>query len=146
MRKILRPKIWSQGTPLGSLGPYLRKHPTKDFQNMIFNWFGTHDFPKLVAWETQAKKLKRTAAQCGYTHEKVEYYRFMVPTSSNGGRSSQLEKQVQTEYPVWHFFTFVGNIGGSLGLLVGFSFMGVIVGCLDIISKAWVHCNRPNRK
>ena len=66
MRKILRPKFWSQGTPLGSMGPLSLKDPDQRFSkhDFLLIW-DPYDFPKLVAWETQVKKLKTTAAQCG---------------------------------------------------------------------------------
>ena len=66
MRKFLRPKIWSQGTPLGSMGPLSLKAPDQRFSkhDFLLIW-DPHDFPKLVASETQAEKLKTTGARCG---------------------------------------------------------------------------------
>ena len=59
----------------------------------------------------------------------------MVPLSTQGGRISQLQKKVHKEYPVWTSFTFLGNIGGSLGLLVGYSVMTNLTWLLGILSK-----------
>ena len=65
MRKFLRPKIWSQGTPLGSLGPLSQKAPDQRFPKLDFLLiWDPYDFPKLVAWETQAEKLKMAGARC----------------------------------------------------------------------------------
>ena len=36
MRKILRQKFWSLGTPLGSLGPGSQKGPPEIFSNVVF--------------------------------------------------------------------------------------------------------------
>ena len=60
---------------------------------------------------------------------------FMVPISSKGSRGGKPNKLVETEYPVWTSFTFLGNVGGSLGLLVGFSVMTSITWWLDILAK-----------
>ena len=66
MRKFLDPNFWSQGTPLGSLGPLSQKAPDQRFSkhDFLLIW-DPHDFPKLVAEETQAEKLKTTGARCG---------------------------------------------------------------------------------
>ena len=66
MRKILRPKIWSQGTPLGSMGPLSLKDPDQRFPKHYFLLiWDTFYFPKLVALSTMAEKLKAIAAWCG---------------------------------------------------------------------------------
>ena len=66
MRKILRSKIWSQGTPLGSLGPLSLKDPDQRFSkhDFLLIW-DPYDFPKQMALKTQAKKLKTAGARCG---------------------------------------------------------------------------------
>ena len=65
MRKILIPKIWSQGTPLGSLGPLSLKDPDQRFSKHYFLLiWDPFDFPKLAALSAMAEKLKAIAAWC----------------------------------------------------------------------------------
>ena len=65
MRKILRPKFWSQGTPLGSMGPLSLKAPDQRFSkhDFLLIW-DPYDFPKLAASSALAKKLIGIAAWC----------------------------------------------------------------------------------
>ena len=65
MRKFLDPKFWSQGTPLGSLGPLSQKAPDQRFSkhDFLLIW-DPHDFPKLGASSALAEKLKVIAAWC----------------------------------------------------------------------------------
>ena len=66
IRKFVRPKIWSQGTPLGSMGPLSLKDPDQRFSkhDFLLIW-DPYDFPKLAASSAMAEKLKSTAAWCG---------------------------------------------------------------------------------
>ena len=65
MRKILSPKIWSQGTPLGSLGPLSLKDPDQRFSKHYFLLiWDPFDIPKLGALSALAEKLKAIAAWC----------------------------------------------------------------------------------
>ena len=63
MRKILDLKIWSQGTPLGSLGSGSQADMHLGFSRLQFLvvW-GPHEHPELLALQGQAKNLKATAA------------------------------------------------------------------------------------
>ena len=65
MRKFLRPKIWSQGTPLGSMGPLSLKDPDQIFSKHYFLLiWDPFDIPKLGALSALAEKLKAIAAWC----------------------------------------------------------------------------------
>ena len=68
MRKFLRPKIWSQGTPLGSMGPLSLKDPDQRFSkhDFLLIW-DPFDFLKLAASSAMAEKLKAIAAWCDET-------------------------------------------------------------------------------
>ena len=65
MRQFLRPKIWSQGTPLGSLGPgsqgALGLGPCR-FQILVI--WGPNDPPVLVVFHVQAKNLNTVRSWC----------------------------------------------------------------------------------
>ena len=63
MRKFLRPKIWSQGTPLGSLGPLSQEAPILGFdQHQILVIWGPYDPPEVTPLQTQAKNPKSPGA------------------------------------------------------------------------------------
>ena len=65
-RKFLRPKNWSQGTSLGSLGPLSFKAlgPGFDQGQILFIW-GPCEPPVLVALHGQAKSPKTAGAGSG---------------------------------------------------------------------------------
>ena len=42
---------------------------------------------------------------------------------------------IHTEYYLYDFISTLGNVGGTLGLFIGFSFTGVISYFLDLIAK-----------
>ena len=65
MRKFSRQKIWSHGTPLGSLGPLSREAPILGaVQLQILVIWGPYEPPVVVALETQAEILKTAGARC----------------------------------------------------------------------------------
>ena len=66
MRKFLRQKFWSHGTPLGSLGPlsFEALGPGFDQCQILFIW-GPCELPVIVALHGQAKNPKTTGAWCG---------------------------------------------------------------------------------
>ena len=53
-------------------------------------------------------------------------------TKPRGYYSDKVQKIIHKEYLVWKSTGMVGNIGGQLGLWVGFSFMGIIGGILNL--------------
>ena len=63
--KILVSKFWSNGTPLGSMGPLSLKDPDQRFpkHDFLLIW-DPFDFPKLAALSAMAEKLKAIAAWC----------------------------------------------------------------------------------
>ena len=56
-------------------------------------------------------------------HFSIEYGR---PRSLDGYRENRPIKTVHKETPVWGPFQLLGNIGGTMGMFVGFSFSGCI--------------------
>ena len=68
-------------------------------------------------------------------------YMFLIylshPPSTRGSYRSQFQKDVQTERLVWSEISIIGNIGGYMGLCVGFSFTSFLAWLLGIFPKAW---------
>ena len=52
-------------------------------------------------------------------------YRFALPTATKHVRSKKPFNKVKTEYWLLPLSTLVGNVGGTLGMVVGFSFIGI---------------------
>ena len=78
MRKFLRPKFWSHGTPLGSLGPLsFEDLGPGSCQCQIPVIWGPYEYPELVACHVQAKKLKSVASRCGNIRVRVVFLRDM---------------------------------------------------------------------
>ena len=66
-RKILSPKFWSHGTPLGWAGPLFWQDPPQQFVGrLILVMWNLNDLPVLVASETHTKKLKPIPAWCDH--------------------------------------------------------------------------------
>ena len=61
---------------------------------------------------------------------------------SKGERSKYLVVDVYEEYQVWNGISLIGNIGGQMGLLVGFSFLGCSDWFIKIVPKAWKWATR----
>ena len=60
---------------------------------------------------------------------------------------------VKTEYLLYDFISTIGNVGGTLGLFIGFSFSGLISYTLHLINsmfggmvKSKIDCNENSRK
>ena len=57
----------------------------------------------------------------------VEFeYRYRTPRSVSRGLSTRPYMQVETEYLIWNEAALIGNVGGALGLIIGFSFLNMI--------------------
>ena len=65
MRKFLRQKFWSHGTPLGSLGPlsFEALGPGFDQCQILLIW-GPYEYLDLVALQVQAEILKTIRSWC----------------------------------------------------------------------------------
>ena len=66
--------------------------------------------------------------------ELVIEVKFATPKSFWELRSLEPFKTVKTEYYIMSGLTFVGNIGGTLGMFVGFSFIGVAEWYLGLVA------------
>ena len=52
-------------------------------------------------------------------------------------RSEEPYKIVRKEYLILSGMSFVGNVGGMLGLFIGFSFLGISEWIVDGLARAW---------
>ena len=65
-------------------------------------------------------------------------YMFAIGFENSQGKNQGIyqrgyQKEVHTEYLAWSLMAIVGNIGGYMGLCVGFSFTGFIAWTIDLI-------------
>ena len=81
---------------------------------------------------------------CRVTEFKGKISKLDVPKSGKNGQNwsasvglgSTAQKEIIfEEYKIYDFFGMVGSIGGSLGLLLGFSFFGILSDLIDVISQ-----------
>ena len=77
-----------------------RTHAWNDWLNEEWNWYG---------YSTQIIVVE---------------YHFEAPLDNKGARSEQPYKTIQTEYLTVNMMMLVGTVGGTLGMFVGFSFVG----------------------
>ena len=56
---------------------------------------------------------------------------------SNGDGTNELEVEVWKEYYIMSGFSLVGNLGGQMGLFIGFSFLGCFSWLLSRIQSFW---------
>ena len=65
-------------------------------------------------------------------------YQFASPAGTKDQRSKELFKTVKQEYLVNSLMSLVGNIGGTMGMFIGFSIIGMfesMTAYLDILWK-----------
>ena len=62
---------------------------------------------------------------------------FGLPESTRGFISKTLFKTVKTEQYIISGLQLLGNVGGILGIFVGFSFLGMTEPVLSISEKFW---------
>ena len=63
--------------------------------------------------------------------------RFGFPESSIDARPGVPFKTVKTEYLVVSWMSLLGNVGGTLGMFVGFSVIGTSEWCLEMVQRLW---------
>ena len=63
--------------------------------------------------------------------------RIDLPDWSKGDRTKELQLDVYTEYYIWSGVSLVGNVGGQLGLFIGFSFLGSWVWLMSKAQMIW---------
>ena len=48
-----------------------------------------------------------------------------------------MDLRLYQEYYIYDAFSFIGNVGGSLGLFIGFSYTDFLGKILDFVFKKW---------
>ena len=69
----------------------------------------------------------------GQENKYIFWLEFWKERSSNGRYMNSVQKYVNKEYLSWTGTSMVGNVGGQLGLWLGFSFTGCVAGALNLI-------------
>ena len=69
-------------------------------------------------------------------------------SKSSADKSREVYKSVFTEYYLLDGYTLIGNIGGTLGLMIGFSFMGAVTFLADLVIgiKAKYYKNKKDQR
>ena len=73
-------------------------------------------------------------------------YKFKIPNSVRDLRTEEPFKTVKTEYLIVSLMSLVGNVGGTLGLFIGFSFATTFELIMDWIQKLWKILKRSSTK
>ena len=73
-------------------------------------------------------------------------YKFKVPNSMRDHRSDEPFKTVKTEYLIVSLMSLVGNVGGTLGLFIGFSFATTFELIMDVLQKLWKNLKGSSTK
>ena len=63
--------------------------------------------------------------------------------SSRATKTLDLKVDVYMEHLAWTGTALLGNVGGNFGLMIGFSFLGLLSWALNIMRK--VRCKRRNQ-
>ena len=58
-----------------------------------------------------------------------------IGSTSSADRSTDIHKTVFTEYYIIDDYTLIGTVGGTLGLMIGFSFMSAITSLLELADR-----------
>ena len=70
-----------------------------------------------------------------YENKFVFILEFARPRWSNGPYAIKVQKQIHKEYLAWTVTSMIGNIGGQLGLWLGFSFTGFLAGTFNVFPR-----------
>ena len=62
-------------------------------------------------------------------------FEFAKAKWANGPYAMEVQKEIYKEYLAWTGTSMIGNVGGQLGLWVGFSVTGFIAGTFNVIPK-----------
>ena len=91
MRKKLRPKFWSHGTNLGSLGPLSRKAFLKIFSNVVFPGpWGPNKAAMISISPSHAKSLDQIPTWCGVGGARPLTQSLSKPMLSHNKKGSRL--------------------------------------------------------
>lgn len=120
----------------------------KDFKYKIDPLSKKYGYSYITGIQNPTQKWINTSWKWyGYdpTHSYIMEYSFEIDKYSIGAevrrrdhRSEEPYKTVHTEYLIVSDMALVGNMGGMLGLFIGFSFLGISEWIVDSLEKAYV--------
>ena len=87
-------------------------------------------------------KIKEYTPEISMSYKQSRHLKVVVSfraSSRNVRWSNIVQKTVKEEYYIMDFITFVGLIGGTMGLFVGLSFMDINSCLIEILAKT-VQC------
>ena len=99
---------------------------------------GTVYLPYIDVSDYQSHGFKTKALQellSGTNNSYIFTLYYDNPDWQKGDRSIKLRVDVHQEYLVWTLNSLIGNVGGVLGLTVGFSFMGYIEALILVFKR-----------
>ena len=96
------------------------------------------------AKEFEAADMGRMYPPAGYDRKKLFAfgYKFPLPKSIVNLRHNEPVKTIKEELLIVDTMSLVGNIGGTLGLFVGFSFFGATQWLMESVSNFWMLLTR----
>ena len=91
------------------------------------------------------KEFKAEDFKSGHETDKTGLrFQFVLPQTTKDHMSKKPFKIIKKEYLIMNEMSLVGNIGGTLGMFVGFSFIGTIEWLMDILSKFKNHVKQTD--
>ena len=85
-------------------------------------------------WAERYKPWDWTGKDSKRSH--ILEFKFEKPKMSLGGKSLQPLKKVSVEHLSISLMSLVGNVGGTLGMFIGFSFIGFAEWIMQVVAKA----------
>ena len=89
--------------------------------------------------------IKQASFYCS-GHDTIIEYEIDLPYSSKETRTNEPFKTSHEEYFIWNTFTFVGTVGGTLGLFLGFSFQGTFDWLWGRLPQQFCKNNKSNKQ
>ena len=111
---------------------------------------GERKFYENVIWELEADQQTQCKISCNIKEFSVQQgkssiytdptqrtagfrYKFVLPKATKDLRSKKPFKRIKTQYLMTSMMTLVGNVGGTLGLFIGFSFLEISEWITDFV-------------
>ena len=95
-----------------------------------------------VVKEYKLKDQKPPIKREGEIKNGYLFYTVFCESTSSADTSSEITKTVFTEYYILDGYILIGTVGGTLGLMIGFSVIGAITQLVDWVSFIKANYNR----
>ena len=92
---------------------------------------------KKEIWRNLTTKWNKILTNCPYSCMQTEYRGKMK--SLNGYFNYSKSTGLDTEYSIYELHDVIGSIGGTLGLFIGFSFLGLLKHFFETIKNCLAH-------